>query len=101
MADDATSAADTIDEFTRAVADRVLEGVAKSDRERILLEAVIENIPAGLVVVDEDAIPLVVNGEALRIFGKEHGAELAGWHETEAYRLDGSPVTPDERPIAR
>jgi PAS domain S-box-containing protein len=101
MADDSTQSVDTREELTRAVADRVLERLAAGDRERLLLEAVVESIPAGLVVVDRDGTPLVANREALRIFGKTDPAEVAGWHRAEAYRLDGTPIDPDDRPITR
>jgi two-component system phosphate regulon sensor histidine kinase PhoR len=101
MADDSTQSAGTTEQLTRAVADRVLERMAAGDRERLLLEAVVENIPAGLVVVDGDGAPLVASREALRIFGKTDPADVAGWERNEAYRLDGTPVDPEDRPIAR
>ncbi len=77
------------------------ERVAQEDKEGILLEAVVENFPVGLAVVDREGTPLIVNAEALRIFGKSDPAEFAGWYESEAYRMDGTPVSPAERPIAR
>jgi PAS domain S-box-containing protein len=99
--DDAAPSGEQVSELMQAVAERVFERLANADRERILLEAIVENIPVGLAVVDENETPLIVNSEALRAFGKEHPAELAGWYRAEAYRLDGTPVHPEERPIAR
>jgi PAS domain S-box-containing protein len=98
--DDATNGVE-LGELAGLVADRVLERMAKADRERILLEAIVENIPLGLAVVDREGTPLIVNGEALRAFGKHDPADFAGWYEAEAYRLDGTRVQPEERPIAR
>jgi PAS domain S-box-containing protein len=101
MADDSGQSHEQVVELTKAVAERVFERVAKADRERILLEAIVENIPVGLAVVDENETPLIVNSEALRAFGKDNPADFAGWYKAEAYRLDGTPVHPEERPIAR
>lgn len=92
---------ETLSQLTRAVADRVLERMTKADEERILLESIVDNFPVGLVVVDQGGTPVIVNGKALRAFGKDDPGALAGWDEAEAYRLDGSPVRPEERPIAR
>jgi signal transduction histidine kinase len=101
MGDEPTPSGVEVGELTRVVADRVLERIAKADQGRILLEAIVENIPLGLAVVDQEGRPLVVNSEALHAFGKHDPADFAGWFEGEAYRLDGSRVRPDERPIAR
>jgi len=101
MADDFVPREESVEDLTRAVADRVLERMTKIDEERVLLDAVIENIPAGLAVVDQQGVPLLVNSEALRIFATADVKGFADWHKTEAYRLDGSRVGPEERPIAR
>ncbi|MDQ3777722.1 MAG: ATP-binding protein [Actinomycetota bacterium] len=76
---------------------------AIEDEQRALLEAVVENIPAGLVVLDRDGGPVLANAEALRILHRESmdAPELANWRETEAYHLDGGRVQPDEWPMAR
>lgn len=101
MGDDAKLKGAEVGELTRVVADRVLERMAKADRGRILLEAIVENIPVGLAVVDQEGTPLIVNSEALRAFGKHDPADFTGWYEAEAYSLDGALVRPEERPIAR
>src|SRR5215210_268467 len=101
MADERATPEGSVESLTRAVADRVIERMTKADRDRVLLSAVIENIPSGLAVVDQQGAPIVVNNEALRIFAKAEVEDFADWHKTEAYRLDGSPVGPEERPIAR
>ena len=101
MRNDSAESGEQVSESTQTVAERVFEGLGDSDRERMLLEAIVENIPVGLAVVDENETPLIVNSAALRAFGKEHPAEFAGWYKAEAYRLDGTLVHPDERPIAR
>jgi two-component system, OmpR family, phosphate regulon sensor histidine kinase PhoR len=101
MPDDSTLNDANVGDQTPIVADGVLERLTKADRERILLEAVVENIPLGLAVVDREGTPLIVNSEALRAFDKHDAADFAGWYEAEAYRLDGGRVLPEERPIAR
>lgn len=89
------------EDLTRAVADRVLERLARADQERILLEAVVDNIPAGILVVDAEGKPVIANREALRLFGFEGTADLAQWREIEAYRLDGLPLEETDVPLAR
>ena len=102
VTDDSVQSREQVSDLTKAVAERVFARVAEADhRERMLLAAIVENIPVGLAVVDENETPLIVNSAALRAFGKEHPAEFAGWYKAEAYRLDGTPVHPEERPIAR
>jgi PAS domain S-box-containing protein len=101
MADESTQRSPAVEDLTGVIAERVLERLSAADRERILLEAIVENIPMGLAVVDQDGTPLLVNREALRTFGKEDAAEFAGWYEAEAYRMDGSRIEPAERPISR
>lgn len=101
MAREPVRSNEQLGDLTKAVAERVLERLAKADSERVLLEAIVENIPLGLAVVDEHGTPLIVNDEALRAFGKRTPEEFAGWYQGEAYRLDGTRVDPDERPIAR
>jgi two-component system, OmpR family, phosphate regulon sensor histidine kinase PhoR len=101
MADDSLIRGASVDDVTRAVADRVVERLARADQERILLEAIVQNIPAGLVAVDQAGTPVVVNGEALRMFGKESVEDLAKAADPEAYSRDGRHLQPDERPIAR
>jgi two-component system, OmpR family, phosphate regulon sensor histidine kinase PhoR len=99
--DESTQKGAQVGEPTQVVADRVFERMAELDRGRILLEAIVENIPVGLAVVDQEGTPLIVNSEALRAFGRHHPADFRGWYQAEAYRLDGERVLPEERPIAR
>jgi two-component system phosphate regulon sensor histidine kinase PhoR len=101
MAEDPTKRGEDVGELTRVVVDRVLERMAKSDRDLVLLESIVENIPLGLAVVDQDGTPLIVNGKALRAFEKDDPADFAGWYQAEAFHLDGSPVRAEERPITR
>jgi PAS domain S-box-containing protein len=92
---------------------RVIEDVLERDREsertaeleeRALLAAVIENIPAGVLAVDVDRRPLLVNRQALRLIGLDSGDdELAfvTWDALELFHLDGTRLERDERPIGR
>jgi two-component system, OmpR family, phosphate regulon sensor histidine kinase PhoR len=92
---------------------RVIEDVLERDREsertaeleeRALLAAVIENIPAGVLVVDVDRRPMLVNRQALRLFGLEPGEEelaFITWDTLALFHLDGTRLERDERPIGR
>jgi signal transduction histidine kinase len=74
------------------------------EEQRSLLAAVIENIPDGILVVDADRRPILVNQEALRLFGlqlDEASDAFSTWDELELFRLDGTPVAHGERPIGR
>jgi two-component system phosphate regulon sensor histidine kinase PhoR len=84
-------------------AEPALEGIAL-EGQRSLLAAVIENIPDGILVVDVDRRPILVNQEALRLFGLEPedaSAAFSTWDELELFRLDGTRVAHGERPIGR
>ena len=78
-------------------------GAAEVEGQRLLLEAVIDDIPVGLVVVDREGQVVRANVEALRLLGCDSIAapEFTGWRETEAYHPDGRRVGPDEWPLAR
>jgi two-component system, OmpR family, phosphate regulon sensor histidine kinase PhoR len=78
-------------------------GAAEVQGQPLLLEAVIDDIPVGLVVVDRKGQVVKANVEALRILGRDSidAPELTGWRETEAYHPDGRRVRPDEWPMAR
>lgn len=68
-----------------------------------LLETVIENIPAGLVVVDRSGEPVHANADAHRMLQHQpaEARDLRSWRDTEAYHLDGRRLQPDEWPLAR
>jgi PAS domain S-box-containing protein len=70
--------------------DRVTERSAEIERQRALLEAVLEQNPLGLAIVDESEEVVLANSEARRMFG---GAGVPS--HVEGYRLDGSPYDGD------
>jgi two-component system phosphate regulon sensor histidine kinase PhoR len=70
--------------------DRVSERSAELGRQRALLEAVLEQNPVGIAIVDEDEQVVLANGEARRMLG------VAGTpSQLEGYRLDGTPYDGD------
>ena len=83
--------------------DKVLERTAALEEQRALLQAVVENIPAGLLVMDREGVSHTANTEALRIFGAESldSPIFSDWRNLEVFRLDGSRVEVDELPISR
>lgn len=81
----------------------VLERTAALEDQRSLLEAIVENIPVGLVVLDQDGVPHTANAEALRILRADSidASILPDWREIDVLRLDGSRVELQEWPISR
>ncbi len=71
--------------------------------QRALLEAVIENIPAGVLVMDGDGRAVLASRQALEMLGIDslEPDAFAGWRDTEAHHLDGRPVQAHEWPMAR
>ena len=70
--------------------DRVTERSAEIDRQRALLQAVLEQNPLGIAIVDETGEVVLANAEAERMLGGP-GAPS----QVEGYRLDGSPYDGD------
>ena len=83
--------------------EKVLERTAALEEQRALLQAVVENIPAGLLVMDQEGVSHTANTEAMRILGAESldSPIFSDWRNLEVFRLDGSPVELDELPISR
>lgn len=79
------------------------ERTAALEEQWSLLRAVIENIPVGLVVMDQDGAPHTANAEALRILHADSidASILSDWREIDVYRLDGSRVELEEWPLSR
>lgn len=95
---------EAIRRFASELETRVLERTAELEDQRALLEAVIENIPSGLLVVDAQMRPILVNEEALRLFDlapEEKEDAFSAWAGFELVRLDGTPVPAEARPIRR
>lgn len=102
MADPRPSATDT------ATTTVVLEALASErtrelEDERALLETVIENVPAGLLLVNREGRPVLANGEAFRMTGREPGdlGAFEDWRGAVAHTVDGRPVSSEEWPISR
>ena len=68
------------------------------DRERTLLEAVVRQVPVGLIAVDPAGVPLAVNDEARTIFGEP---DLAVDDENWQLLSGGRGTGEAERPLTR
>jgi PAS domain S-box-containing protein len=66
--------------------------------ERTLLEAVVRQIPVGLIAVDPEGVPLAVNDEARKIFGEP---DLAVQDESWQLLSGGRGAGVAERPLTR
>jgi PAS domain S-box-containing protein len=72
------------------------------ERERQRLQALVETSPVGIVLVDAEGRPLLVNREAERIFGYSRVEGDSGWYDRAVRRRpDGSVYTRAELPLER
>jgi PAS domain S-box-containing protein len=95
---DERAASDPIHLFTAALEARVVERTAELEEERARLAAVVENMPAGLVIVDLEGEVQLVNKPALKILGGDGNFSDREW---EVYGVDGRRYLPEEYPIDR
>jgi PAS domain S-box-containing protein len=77
---------------------RVRERTAQLEDERAALEAIVEKMPAGLVIVDRERNVVVANDRAREILGEAQPISSVGWP---GYAMDGRPYQPDEFPLER
>ncbi len=89
---------DPIHLFTAALEERVIERTAELEAERARLAAVVENMPAGLVIVDLEGKVQLANQPALKILGVQGEIPEQGW---EVYAPDGRRYAPEDYPIFR
>jgi PAS domain S-box-containing protein len=89
---------DAIRRFAAALEGRVVERTAELEEERARLAAVVENMPAGVIIVDPDGKVLLANDRALDILGVE--GEIPD-HEWEGYDSNGRRYLQHEFPLLR
>ena len=75
---------------------RMSERSAELDRQRALLEAVLEQNPVGIAIMDEAGQVVLANAEAKRMLGVA-GAPA----QVEGYRADGTPYADEDWPVVR
>jgi PAS domain S-box-containing protein len=75
---------------------RVTEESVELDRQRVLLQAVLEQNPLGIAIVDETEQVVLANAEAKRLLGIE-GAPA----QVEGYKADGTAYANEEWPVIR
>lgn len=71
------------------------------DEDRARLAALVENMPAGLIIVDLDGNVQLANDQALKILGVEGEIPDREMREWDVRTLEGRPYGPDELPLAR
>lgn len=74
------------------------------ERERRLLSTIIEQMPAGVLIIDVDSGRLLLaNAHVNAILGHDFipAEGMAQYHEYRVLRLDGTVMPPDEYPLAR
>ncbi|HEY7705602.1 MAG TPA: PAS domain-containing sensor histidine kinase [Gaiellaceae bacterium] len=76
----------------------MIERTAEVEEQQQRLRAVVDTMPAGLVLVDRDGRVQLANDRALEILGRPE-SELDG--EWEGYRMDGERYEQDEFPLER
>ncbi len=89
---------DAIRRFAAALEARVVERTAELEEERARLAAVVENMPAALIIVGLDGKVQLASDRALEILGVEGEIPESGW---EIYAVDGSRYSPEDYPLTR
>jgi len=77
---------------------------AQLERERALLEAVLQQMPSGLFVAEAPSGRLILaNEQAARIWGRPTtlSESVAGYGDYQGFHPDGRPYAPEEWPLAR
>ncbi len=80
--------------------DRVDERTEALREESARLAAVVENMPAALIIVGADGNAQLVNDRAIEILADRVEGDIREW-EWEAYRPDGARYRADEYPLRR
>src|SRR4029450_5990786 len=80
--------------------DRVDERTAALREESARLAAVVENMPAALIIVGADGNAQLVNDRAIQTPAARVEGDIREW-EWEAYRPDGDRYRADEYPLRR
>jgi PAS domain S-box-containing protein len=83
--------------FAAELEERVMERTAEVEEQRSRLHAVVETMPAGLLLVDLDGRVLLANERVAEILGHPDW----GGDEWEGYGMDGRRYEQDEFPLAR
>ena len=69
--------------------DRTLD----ADYERQLLDAIVRQVPVGLIAVDHEGRPLLLNDEAARILGRPDAIAEADWRPAGEGKAAAGPLT--------
>jgi signal transduction histidine kinase len=72
-----------------ALPDRTVD----ADYERHLLDAIVRQVPVGLIAVDHEGRPLLLNDEAARILGRPDAIVEADWRPAGQGDAPGGPLT--------
>jgi signal transduction histidine kinase len=100
----ALAALDAHEADRRRLASEVVRLAGERDRERLLLQAVLEQMPSGLAIAEAPSGRLLVhNDEAVRLLRHPMlpSDDDSGYARYGALYPDGSPYAPDDQPIAR
>lgn len=94
-------AEDEVRRLNAELEDRVQLRTGELETERARLATVIEQMPAGVMIVEPDGTLALANRQAEAIWGKsfEAGAQTAA--EGRGFDLDGRLLAPDDWPLAR
>jgi len=85
---------------------RNAEEALRNKQERERLEAIVESLTEGIIIVDPQGYLVSMNPAALRLLEHEP-SEVAGWNYRQAAEvlevedLNGRPVDPDDWPVGR
>ncbi len=81
---------------------RVVERTGQLEQERARLHAIVEQMPAGLLITNAAGEPVFVNGQAEQLLASIRATDDPDYsHRFPAFRLNGEPYTDGERPASR
>lgn len=97
------------DVTAQVLAQRDLESIYASERRahfdarvaRGRLEAILEQLPMGVRIVEPSGELVLINEQVVRIFGLSDSVDQENWESYVAYRADGSVYEIDEWPVQR
>ena len=83
---------------------RVAERTAELEAERARLEAVLQQMPSGVVIAEAPSGRLVLGNEQVERIWRHPfrpAADINEYYQYQIFRPDGRPYRPEERPLAR
>jgi PAS domain S-box-containing protein len=90
-----------MEDVLHSVGSEVAAAKASVERERSLLQATVESMPIGVLLITADGNVSLVNRKILSLWGVEELRSIEDLRKIARFRLDGTPYAAAEWPIVR